>query len=284
MDKELSKNKMLTCLHKFYSIKQWEDFLKSISNETKEYMCVSSGMTKEDLEKLDLIMKLDENLKWICLDVANGYMDSFHQVIKQVREKYPNKILMAGNIADEKGYQLLKNLKVDVIKAGIGGGSTCTTRVKTGVGYPQFSMIMDIKDNNFENNSYLMSDGGCSIAGDISKAFGARADFVMLGGMLAGHEESGGELIEENGRLYKRFYGMSSSEAMEKHYGYVSNYRTSEGKSVKLPFRGKVEHTLHDILGGLRSSCSYTNCQTLEEFCQGREFILVNEQENRVYN
>ena len=284
--KELAKHKMLTCIHKFYDIEEWTEFLAELNDDEKEHIAVSSGITTEDLSKLDKIISMDDKIKWICLDVANGYMESFHTAVSQIRERYPNKIIIAGNIADIEGYKLLSDLKVDIIKAGIGGGSACTTRIKTGVGYPQLSMIMDIKEDSHKYpHSYLMSDGGCCVPGDICKAFGAGADFVMLGGMFAGHDESGGDIVrDDKGRLCREFYGMSSKEAMETHYETVNPYRTSEGKSVLIPFRGEIEHTIRDILGGLRSACTYTNSKTIGEFTGGVSFIRVQEQENRVYS
>ena len=172
----------------------------------------------------------------------------------------------------------------DIVKVGIGPGSVCTTRVKTGVGYPQLSAIIECADAAHGLGGQIISDGGCTTPGDIAKAFGAGADFVMLGGMLAGHAESGGELITKNGERYKQFYGMSSATAMEKHVGGVANYRASEGKTVEVPYKGDVKDTLQDILGGLRSTCTYVGAQRLKELTKRTTFIRVAEQENQVYN
>lgn len=281
MAKELAKNKLLTCIHKYYSIQQWKHFLSSNSNDFIDYIAVSSGITDTDIKKLDNIMALDSRIKWICLDVANGYMTYFHDIVKQIRFKYPNKIIIAGNVVDIHGYNALQEAGADIIKCGIGGGSVCSTRIKTGIGYPQLSMILDLYKNGATN---IMSDGGCSSPGDICKAFSAGAQFVMLGGMFAGHEESGGELIEENGHLFKKFYGMSSTEAMEKHTGIVDHYRTAEGKAVKIPFKGLVSHTLQDILGGIRSCCTYVNASNIEQLLHNTKFILVQEQENKIFS
>ena len=171
----------------------------------------------------------------------------------------------------------------DIIKVGIGPGSVCTTRVKTGVGYPQLSAIIECADAAHGLGGQIISDGGCSTPGDVAKAFGAGADFVMLGGMLAGHDESGGELIEKQGRKMKLFYGMSSTTAMDKHAGGVADYRASEGKTVEVPYRGQVENTLLDILGGVRSTCTYVGASQLKELTKRTTFIRVAEQENRVY-
>ena len=159
----------------------------------------------------------------------------------------------------------------------------CTTRVKTGVGYPQLSAIIGCADAAHGLGGLIISDGGCSTPGDVAKAFGAGADFVMLGGMLAGHDESGGELIEKEGKKYRLFYGMSSATAMKKHAGGVADYRASEGKTVQVPYRGPVENTVLDILGGIRSTCTYVGASKLKELSKRTTFIRVAEQENRIY-
>lgn len=172
----------------------------------------------------------------------------------------------------------------DIIKVGIGPGSVCTTRKKTGVGYPQLSAVIECSDAAHGLDGHIISDGGCTCPGDVSKAFGAGADFVMLGGMLAGHDESGGEVIEKDGKKYKMFYGMSSATAMEKYHGGVAEYRASEGKTVQVPYRGDVQATVLDILGGLRSACTYTGAGRLKELTRRTTFIRVTQQLNQVFS
>jgi GMP reductase len=172
----------------------------------------------------------------------------------------------------------------DIIKVGIGPGSVCTTRVKTGVGYPQLSAIIECADAAHGLGGQIVSDGGCKVPGDIAKAFGGGADFVMLGGMLAGHTESGGKTIEIKGQKFKQFYGMSSETAMNKHVGGVAEYRASEGKTVEIPYRGPVENSLQDILGGLRSTCTYVGANRLKELTKRTTFIRVQEQHNEVFS
>jgi len=154
--------------------------------------------------------------------VANGYSEHFVNFVKKTREKYPDKVIIAGNVVTGEMVEELLLAGADIIKVGIGPGSVCTTRVKTGVGYPQLSAIIECADAAHGLGGQIISDGGCTIPGDVAKAFGAGADFVMLGGMLAGHDESGGELIEREGKPFKKFYGMSSQTAMEKHVGGVA--------------------------------------------------------------
>jgi GMP reductase len=171
----------------------------------------------------------------------------------------------------------------DIVKVGIGPGSVCTTRIKTGVGYPQLSAIIECADAAHGLGGQIISDGGCTCPGDLAKAFGAGADFVMLGGLLAGHDESGGEIVENNGRRCLLFYGMSSQTAMDKHSGGVADYRASEGKTVHVPYRGPVEETVKDLLGGLRSACTYVGARKLKELTKRTTFIRVAEQHNPVF-
>ncbi len=281
---ELAKHKIFTAVHKHYSIEQWSDFLNNASENVTNYIAVSTGTGKEDEKKIKEIFELFPSLKFICIDVANGYSEHFVKFVKQARKSFPDKVIIAGNVVTGEMVEELLLAGADIIKVGIGPGSVCTTRVKTGVGYPQLSAIIECADAAHGLGGQIISDGGCAIPGDVAKAFGAGADFVMLGGMLAGHEESGGEMIEINGEKFKQFYGMSSETAMKKHVGGVANYRASEGKTVKVPFKGKVEDTVQDILGGLRSTCTYVGASKLKELTKRTTFIRVAEQENRVYN
>ncbi|WP_452231193.1 MULTISPECIES: GMP reductase [unclassified Lacinutrix] len=279
----LSEKGLFTAIHKHYSIAEWENFSKNSPEGIENYIAISTGTGQKDAEKLASIFKVNPNYKFICIDVANGYSEHFVDFVKRTRTQYPNKVIIAGNVVTGEMVEELLLSGADIIKVGIGPGSVCTTRVKTGVGYPQLSAIIECADAAHGLGGHIISDGGCTTPGDIAKAFGAGADFVMLGGMLAGHEESGGESITENGKQYKQFYGMSSNTAMEKHVGGVAEYRASEGKTVKVLFKGKVENTLLDILGGLRSTCTYVGASRLKELTKRTTFIRVAEQENQVY-
>ncbi len=280
----LAKHKMFTAIHKHYTINEWTNFLKNADKSILEYIAVSTGTGLKDAKKLKEIFTLHPEIKFICIDVANGYSEHFVRFVKKTRELYADKIIMAGNVVTGEMVEELLLAGADIIKVGIGPGSVCTTRVKTGVGYPQLSAIIECADAAHGLGGQIVSDGGCKIPGDIAKAFGGGADFVMLGGMLAGHEESGGKLITKNGEKYKQFYGMSSETAMNKHVGGVANYRASEGKMVELPYRGAVEKTVHDILGGLRSTCTYVGAKRLKELTKRTTFIRVQEQHNQVFS
>jgi GMP reductase len=283
MAKALAEEKLFTAIHKHYSVQEWNDFLRDLAPEMYNYIAISTGTGKDDSKKIAAIFEANPLLKFICIDVANGYSEHFVNFVQQTRKQYPDKVIIAGNVVTGEMVEELLLAGADIIKVGIGPGSVCTTRVKTGVGYPQLSAIIECADAAHGLGGQIISDGGCKTPGDVAKAFGAGADFVMLGGMLAGHTESGGELIEINGEKFKQFYGMSSTTAMEKHVGGVAEYRASEGKTVQVPFRGDVEVTLKDILGGLRSACTYVGASRLKELTKRTTFIRVSEQENTVY-
>lgn len=284
MAKALSNKKLFTAIHKHYSLDSWQQFMNTAPKDIENYIAISTGTGKEDSEKLSTLLQAHPQLKFICIDVANGYSEHFVGFVKRTRNAYPDKVIIAGNVVTGEMVEELLLAGADIIKVGIGPGSVCTTRVKTGVGYPQLSAIIECADAAHGLGGHIISDGGCTTPGDVAKAFGAGADFVMLGGMLAGHNESGGDLIERHGKKYKQFYGMSSTTAMDKHVGGVADYRASEGKTVEVPYRGDVETTLQDILGGVRSTCTYVGAQRLKELTKRTTFIRVEEQENRVYN
>merc|ERR1719461_1180528 len=223
-------------------------------------------------------------VKKLCLDIANGYSEHFVAYVSKVRRTFPNHTIFAGNVVTGEMTEQLLLSGADVVKVGIGPGSVCTTRKKTGVGYPQLSAVLECADNTHGLKAHIISDGGCTCPGDVAKAFGAGADFVMMGGMLAGHDQSGGEVIEgADGKKRKLFYGMSSATAMKKHKGGVAEYRASEGKTVEVPYRGDVNVTMLDILGGLRSACTYVGAGRVKEMPKRTTFIRVTQQLNEVF-
>jgi len=279
----LAQKSMFTAVHKHYSVEEWKHFMAKAPAGVEHFIAVSTGTGKEDVEKVQFIFEQNPRLQFLCIDVANGYSEHFVEFVKKMRALLPEKVIIAGNVVTGEMVEELLLSGADIVKVGIGPGSVCTTRVKTGVGYPQLSAIIECADAAHGLGGHIISDGGCSIPGDVAKAFGAGSDFVMLGGMLAGHDESGGQLIERNGERYKLFYGMSSATAMEKHAGGVAEYRASEGKTVEVPYRGAVEDTVLDILGGLRSTCTYVGAAQLKELSKRTTFIRVSEQENRVF-
>ncbi len=280
----LAEHKMLTAVHKHYTIEEWQAFLANAPDGIEEHIMVSSGTSDQDFAKLSDIMSLNDKLRFICIDVANGYSEHFVGFVAKTRKQHPDKVIVAGNVVTGEMVEELILKGADIVKVGIGPGSVCTTRVKTGVGYPQLSAVVESADAAHGVGGQIVSDGGCTCAGDVSKAFGGGADFVMIGGMFAGHDESGGQLVEEDGKQFKLFYGMSSETAMDKHSGGVANYRASEGKTVKVSYRGPVVETVQDILGGVRSTCTYVGAAQLKELTKRTTFIRVQEQENRFFN
>ncbi len=274
---------MLTAVHKHYSVEQWQQFLQQTPDNVLTHIMVSTGTSAADFAKLKQILALSATLSFICIDVANGYSEHFVNFLQRAREAFPDKTICAGNVVTGEMVEELILSGADIVKVGIGPGSVCTTRVKTGVGYPQLSAVIECADAAHGLGGQIVSDGGCSVPGDVAKAFGGGADFVMLGGMLAGHDECEGTLVEENGQSYMLFYGMSSESAMKRHSGSVAEYRAAEGKTVRLPLRGPVDITVRDILGGLRSACTYVGAERLKELTKRTTFIRVAEQENRIY-
>lgn len=280
MNSVLKNYNIITCFHKFIGNQHYPNNDKNENN-----YFVSIGIRDEDLEKITKLYHNDpKKCNMICIDVANGYMQQLVDFCKKVRELIPHCILIAGNVVSrEMTEELIINGKVDIVKVGIGSGSVCTTRLQTGVGMPQLSAVIECADAAHGCGGHIISDGGITCPGDASKAFGAGADFVMLGSMLAGHEESGGELVEEDGEKFKVFYGMSSDTAMHKHYGGVNKYRSSEGKTVRVKFKGPVSQTIDDLLGGVRSTCTYVNAENLKDLSKCTTFVRVNNQVNRIY-
>jgi GMP reductase len=279
----LATHGMITAIHKHYTLEEWDAFLEGRSDDIFPRIMVSTGTADADFDKLSKILANHPKISFICIDVANGYAEAFVEFVRQVRKSFPDKTIIAGNVVTGEMVEELLLSGADIVKVGIGPGSVCTTRVKAGVGYPQLSAVIECADAAHGLGGRIISDGGCSCPGDVAKAFGGGADFVMLGGMFAGHDESGGQMVTRDGRQFKLFYGMSSTTAMEKHAGGVASYRASEGKTVEVPYRGPIEDTVRDILGGIRSACTYVGAGALKELTKRTTFIRVQEQENRVF-
>jgi GMP reductase len=281
MAQALYEHKMFTCLVKSLERDEYANLANSIGGN---YFAVSTGTSEKDLNKLVSILEDNPAIHFICIDVANGYSEHFGDFVAEVRRLYPSHTIIAGNVVTADMTQELILRGADIVKVGIGPGSVCTTRVQTGVGYPQLSAIIECADAAHGLGGHIIADGGCTCPGDVAKAFGAGADFVMLGGMLAGHDEGGGEIISEDGYNPRViFYGMSSDTAMDKHHGGVANYRSSEGRTVEIKYRGPVKNTVLDLLGGLRSTCTYVGAPTLKQLSKCTTFIRVNRQINDVF-
>jgi GMP reductase len=296
MAKALKSHKLFTCLVKSYTTK---DIGSAFDTLDPNHFAVSTGTSKKDLEQLKETLKNHPSIQFICIDVANGYSEYFGDFVEKVRSLFPHHVIIAGNVVTADMTQELILRGADIVKVGIGPGSVCTTRIQTGVGYPQLSAIIECADAAHGLGAHIISDGGCTCPGDVAKAFGAGADFVMLGGMFAGHIEGGGEVITEyhdtmqrtknsfepiyKEKKFVEFYGMSSSTAMIKHHGSVAEYRSSEGRTVKIPFKGHVDVTVLDILGGIRSTCTYVGAPTLKQLSKCTTFIKVHRQYNDVF-
>lgn len=304
--KVLAKHHCMTALHKHYTVEQLVEFFgpkssdedKQLLRENKHAMqhsFYSMGIVDKDLQKFEEVLSKvgywrhdlpdEENygIKMVCIDVANGYMQSFVDFCRKFREKHPDLVIMAGNVVTGDIVEELVFSGIDIIKVGIGPGSACTTRKVAGVGRSQLSAVIETADAAHGLKGQVCSDGGCTVPADLSKAFGAGADFVMLGGMLAGHEECELEAIEKNGEKFFKFYGMSSEEAMTKHSGGVAKHRAAEGKCVEIPNRGQIEDTIISILGGIRSACTYVGAKNLKELPKRTTFYRVTMQTNDIF-
>ena len=279
--KKLSSHKLMTALTKQHDINQIGTIYKK--KTFFDSIALSCGTSKDSYNRLNSILKKYPKFKFICIDVANGYSENFSNFVSEVRKKYPKKTIIAGNVVTADMTQELVLSGADIVKVGIGPGSVCTTRIQTGVGYPQLSAVMECADAAHGLGAHIIADGGCTCPGDVAKGFGAGADFVMLGGMLAGHKEGGGDIIEENGTKFIEFYGSSSEEANEKHYGGLANYRSSEGKKVKIQMKNSLDSTIRDILGGVRSSCTYVGASSLKQLSKCTTFVRVNNQYNDTF-
>jgi len=299
MHDALQRRGLFTCAIKHYDELDWESNINLVDPDK---IAISTGTGEEDWEKTHEIIE-NHNLRFVCIDIANGYSEHFVNFVKRVRKAVPHITIIAGNVVTADMTQELIMNGADIVKVGIGPGSVCTTRLKTGVGYPQLSAVIECADAAHGLGGHIIADGGCTCPGDVAKAFGAGADFVMLGGMLAGHDEGGGEILSKwfkstevqmdidyqpRGAMYEekqfvQFYGMSSTQAMNKHNGGVAEYRSSEGRIVEVPYKGAVDDTLKDLLGGIRSTCTYVGSPSLKQLSKCTTFVRCTQQFNSVF-
>ena len=277
MHKALSKQDMVTCIAKHYNYDK-ENWWKLPYEKSTNTLCVMGGISKKDIEVQSQIYQ-NTRCAFLGLDVANGYTISFVDAVKKTRDMNPDATIIAGNVVTADMTQELILAGADIVKVGVGPGSVCTTRIKTGIGYPQLSAVIECADAAHGLGGHIIADGGCSSSGDIVKAFAGGADFVMIGGMLAGHDECDGEIID--GKM--SFYGMASESAMDRHDVGNRQYRGVEGKTVTVPYRGPVENTIIDILSGIRSACTYVGANRLKELTKCTTFVRVNSTHNRVF-
>ena len=300
MADRLGEFKVFTCLVKTYSVGELVGYFDEQDAPwwRREHVAMSIGVKEEDEIKFrNVYEQVGDKLKYVCIDVANGYSQRFIEYVKNFRQNYPDLVIIAGNVVTADQTQELILNGADIVKVGIGPGSVCTTRIQTGVGYPQLSAVIECADAAHGLGGHIIADGGCTCPGDVAKAFAGGADFVMLGGMLAGHDEGGGDVITKkyitnemngNGRCveekqFVQFYGMSSKTANDKHFEGLKDYRSSEGRTVLVPYRGPVVVTLQDVLGGVRSTLTYVGANKLKQLAKCTTFVRVHNQFNRTY-
>ncbi len=299
----LAQLDLFTCLVKTFDETELTNFFAAGETSRQDHVAYSMGIMDEDFEKFRRVYQApDTQVKYVCVDVANGYSERFSDFIKKLRDAYPEIVIMAGNVVTGEMTEELILSGADIIKVGIGPGSVCTTRIQTGVGFPQLSAVIECADSAHGLGGHIIADGGCTCPGDVAKAFAAGADFVMLGGMFAGHDEGGGEIItryHKTGEVIKngddwedvvseekfiRFYGMSSLSANKKHFGGLKEYRSSEGREVLVPYRGRIANTVQDMLGGIRSTCTYAGAKKLKWLSKCTTFVKTGQQYNAVFS
>ena len=284
MAKVLQNYKMLTVLRKHYEPEDWDNAVAG--GLDLNYVSICTGTNRiwdedaPDFLTLRIVLEKYPEIPFITIDVANGYHENFVDFVAQMREEFPDQTIIAGNVITAEMTEELILRGADIVKCGIGPGSVCTTRLMTGVGIPQFSGIIECADAAHGVGGQVIADGGCVYPGDVAKAFGAGSDFVMLGGMLAGHEES--EVDVSDGKM--EFYGMSSDRAMEIHGARKDGYRGAEGKDIRIPYKGTVEETLTEIIGGVRSACTYIGATKIKDMPKCATFVQVLQQDNQVFN
>ena len=295
----LGSGEIFTCLVKTYTAEELIQYFYGDGLNRTDYVAMSIGTGEDDYNKLcQVYEKCEDNLKYVCMDIANGYSEHFAKHVRKVRENFPHLVIIAGNVVTREMTEELILAGADIVKVGIGPGSVCTTRIQTGVGYPQLSAVIECADAAHGLGGHIIADGGCTCPGDVAKAFAAGADFVMLGGMLAGHDEGGGEVLTKfyetaevdnegyrvrEAKQFVQFYGMSSDAANTKHFGGLKDYRSSEGREVLVPYRGEVARTVQDLLGGIRSTCTYAGAKTLKQLSKCTTFVRCTQQFNAVY-
>jgi len=303
MADRLAELNVFTCLVKTYSVNELVSYFDCEETFRRDNVAMSIGIKDEDQTKFRSVYEqVGEKLKYVCIDVANGYSQRFIEYVAEFKMLYPNIVIIAGNVVTADQTQELILNGADIIKVGIGPGSVCTTRIQTGVGYPQLSAVIECADAAHGLGGHIIADGGCTCPGDVAKAFAGGADFVMLGGMLAGHDQGGGEVITKiyetdevtktddgfydsvyEEKQFVQFYGMSSNAANTKHFGGLKDYRSSEGREVLVPYRGDVAATVQDLLGGLRSTCTYAGALRLKHLMRCTTFVRCTQQFNSVY-
>ena len=305
----LQKTNMFTAIKKHYTEEDWDEAIEAGLNLDHIAICTGSNAIYDsnaaDYKTVKNILAKHAGVNYICIDVANGYQENFVNFVTRVRKDFPDKVIMAGNVVTPDITLQLILAGADIVKIGIGPGSVCTTRTMTGVGYPQLSAVIECADAAHGEGGHIIADGGCNSPGDVAKAFGGGADFVMLGGMLSGHKESEEEIFNEDGEVLRpatgggfltgegrvfgedeafiEFYGMSSDEAMERHGTRKDGYRAAEGKAVLIPYKGPVEKTVVEILGGLRGCCTTIGARRIKDISKCTTFVKVHDTHNRIF-
>lgn len=274
----LSEYHILTCLTKHYPLKELVTYF-NLPTTNLDYVSYSLGISDSDLEKFNLFRQ-EAPVRIVTIDTPNGYMERFVGFCNELRSNNPDVTIIAGNVCTGEMVEELALNGVDCVKAGIGGGAQCTTRMKSAIGRSMVSMILECADKAHHHEIQLMSDGGITCPGDACISFAVGADFSMVGSQWASTKETGADIIEENGKQFMVFYGMSSSMAQKAHEEGLKSYRASEGRVSKLPYKGSIHPIIRDYLGGLRSCCSYVGSNSLKSLPRKATLVKVNNRLN----
>ncbi|MDR3442111.1 MAG: guanosine monophosphate reductase [Legionella sp.] len=264
----MSSKGAMGALHRFMSV---EDNIKEFKKCTGKTF-VSIGCTTAELERAEALR--DAGADYFCVDVAHAHAKYVGKTLKSLRHLLKDRCIMAGNVATYAGADYLASCGADIIKAGIGGGSVCSTRIKTGFGVPMLTCIQDCA----RSDRSIVADGGIKTSGDIVKALAFGADFVMIGGMLAGTAPTPGDVIEKkDGTKVKQYRGMASKEAQEDFLGQMHEWKTAEGVATEVAFKENPDAIIADIVGGLRSGLTYAGADTISELQRKLNYVVVTQ-------
>ena len=300
---------LFACLHKHHNIDILIKFYKELikrGDDTWRRCLLGIGLRDNGIDKLRQINKELGIQVGIKFDVPNGYIPQVKDKVIELRKEFPEMFIMVGNVVTGDITEDLILSGADCVAVGIGGGSACRTREKTGCGRPQLSTVIECADAAHQVGGMICSDGGITCPGDICKAFGGGADFIMIGGLFAGTDEAEGEIITKwistgeydrvsydsgyifkphfEEKKFKQFYGMSSTLAQEKFQGGMKNYRASEGVVIEVPYSGSMDSILEDMLGSIRSMMTYIGAKNLKNIPKQCVFYKVNNQRNHIFD
>jgi IMP dehydrogenase len=260
----------LGVIHRYNSIEEQVSQAFQCREFGVKNVAAAIGVTGDFLERAEMLATVGVSV--LCLDVAHGHHAMMKEAITHIKSKYPYIHVMAGNIATKQAFEDLASWGADSVRIGIGGGSICSTRIQTGHGIPTLQSVLDCASSNASKDVRIIADGGIRNSGDIVKALAAGADFVMLGSILSGTDQTPGPILTSpQGKKYKTYRGMASKEAQ---FEWRGKHSSNEGISTTVPYRGSVQHLLKDLDNGIRSGFSYSGAWNMDELHAKSQFIF----------